>query len=87
MVASKTPMPPGVWAAKPRSDAVIVRPFGKVEAGPLRREKGVLYGEIDREAAARSRRTLDVTGHYSRPDIFQLHVTRAAMPPVQFRDE
>jgi nitrilase len=68
-------------------DAVIVRPFGKIEAGPLRREKGVLYGEIEHEAAARSRRTLDVTGHYSRPDIFQLHVTRAAMPPVQFRDE
>jgi nitrilase len=68
-------------------DAVIVRPFGKIEAGPLHREKGVLHGEIEREAAARSRRTLDVTGHYSRPDIFQLHVTRAAMPPVQFRDE
>ncbi len=68
-------------------DAVIVRPFGKIEAGPLRREKGVLYGEIEHEEAARSRRTLDVTGHYARPDIFQLHVTRAAMPPVQFRDE
>jgi nitrilase len=68
-------------------DAVIVRPFGKIEAGPLRREKGVLYGEIEPEAAPRSRRTLDVTGHYSRPDIFQLQVMRAAMPPVQFRDE
>jgi nitrilase len=67
-------------------DAVIVRPFGKIEAGPLRREKGILYGEIERDAAARSRRTLDVAGHYSRPDIFQLQVNRAAMPPVEFRD-
>lgn len=68
-------------------DAVIVKPFGKVAEGPLHREKGVLYGEIEPEAAERSRRSLDVTGHYSRPDIFQLQVTRAAMPPVQFRDE
>ncbi|MEX0589741.1 MAG: carbon-nitrogen hydrolase family protein [Xanthobacteraceae bacterium] len=68
-------------------DAVLVRPFGKITAGPLHRERGVLYGEIEREAAARSRRTLDVTGHYSRPDIFRLQVSRAAMPPVEFHDE
>jgi nitrilase len=68
-------------------DAVIVRPFGKIAAGPLHRERGVLYGEIEREAAVRSRRTLDVTGHYSRPDIFRLQVSRAAMPPVEFHDE
>ena len=66
-------------------DAVIVRPFGKIAAGPLRREKGVLYGEIEREAAARSRRSLDVAGHYSRPDIFRLEVDRAARPPVDFK--
>jgi len=67
-------------------DAVIVRPFGKIAAGPLRREKSILYGEIDAEAAPRSRRSLDVTGHYARPDIFRLEVNRAAMPPVAFRD-
>jgi len=55
-------------------DAVIVRPFGKIAAGPLWREKGILYGEIEREAAARSRRSLDVAGHYARPDIFKLEV-------------
>jgi len=67
-------------------DAVIVQPFGKIAAGPLRREKGILYGEIEHEAAARSRRTLDVAGHYSRPDIFRLEVDRTARPPVDFRD-
>jgi nitrilase len=67
-------------------DAVIVRPFGKIAAGPLRRERGILYGEIEREAAPRSRRTLDVAGHYSRPDVFKLEVNRAPMPPVSFRD-
>ena len=67
-------------------DAVIVRPFGKIAAGPLRREKGILYGEIEREAAARSRRSLDVAGHYSRPDVFKLEVNRAAQPPIDFKD-
>jgi len=67
-------------------DAVIVRPFGRIEAGPLHRERDVLYAEIDSEAAAQSRRSLDVTGHYSRPDIFRLQINRAAMPPVEFSD-
>jgi nitrilase len=67
-------------------DAVIVRPFGKVAAGPLHREKGILYGDIDPAAAARSRRSLDVAGHYARPDVFQLSVKRIPMPPVAFED-
>ena len=66
--------------------AVVVRPLGKIAAGPLMREKGILYCEIDRDAAPRSRRSLDVAGHYSRPDIFQLNVNRAAMPAVTFHD-
>jgi nitrilase len=66
--------------------ALIVRPFGKVEAGPLNRQKGVLYADIDPAAAGRSRRSLDVAGHYARPDIFQLHVTRKQLPPVHFAD-
>src|SRR5258707_5046525 len=36
--------------------ALIVRPFGKIEAGPLNREKTVLFCEIDPSAAPRSRR-------------------------------
>ena len=67
-------------------DALIVQPGGKVMAGPLRREKGVLTAEIDAEAARRSRRSLDVTGHYARPDIFRLSVNRTAMKPVDFEE-
>ena len=65
-------------------DAVVVKPFGRVAAGPLRREKGVLSAEIDPELARRSRRSLDVTGHYARPDLFRLTVNRAPMRPVDF---
>jgi nitrilase len=65
-------------------DAVVVKPFGRIAAGPLRRDKGVLFAEIDPELARRSRRSLDVTGHYARPDLFRLTVNRAAMKPVDF---
>jgi nitrilase len=67
-------------------DAVVVKPMGGVAAGPLKREKGILYAEIDREAARRARRSLDVCGHYSRPDIFSFAVDRRPLTPVQFSD-
>ena len=63
---------------------MVVKPFGRIAAGPRRREKGVLFAEIDAELARRSRRSLDVTGHYARPDLFKLTVNRAPMRPVEF---
>src|SRR5688500_5707291 len=67
-------------------DAVVVKPMGAVAAGPLKREKGILYAEIDRETARRARRSLDVCGHYSRPDVFSFAVDRRPLSPVQFSD-
>jgi nitrilase len=67
-------------------DAVIIKPFGAIAAGPLTREKGILYSEIDAEAARRSRRSLDVAGHYSRPDVFSFSVDRRARSSVVFED-
>jgi nitrilase len=67
-------------------DAVVVKPTGSIAAGPLRREKGILYAEIDREAARRARRSMDVCGHYSRPDIFSFSVDRRPLNPVTFSD-
>ena len=67
-------------------DAVVMEPFGGPVAGPLHREKAVLYADIDPERAARARRSFDVTGHYARPDVFQLSVNRTAMPPATFSD-
>ena len=67
-------------------DAVVINPAGAVTAGPLHREKSILYAEIDREAARRARRSLDVCGHYGRPDIFSLTVNRRPLYPVEFSD-
>ncbi len=67
-------------------DAVVVSPGGAISAGPLHREKSILYAEIDVEAARRARRSLDVCGHYARPDIFSLSVNRKPLQPVEFSD-
>ena len=67
-------------------DAVVIKPMGAIAAGPLNRQKGILYAEIDAEAARRARRSLDVCGHYSRPDIFSFGVDRKPLSPVVFSD-
>jgi nitrilase len=67
-------------------DAVVIKPTGAIAAGPLNRQKEVLYAEIDAEAARRARRSLDVCGHYSRPDIFSFAVDRKPRDPVAFHD-
>lgn len=65
-------------------DAVVFKPFGGPVAGPLHQKQEALYAEIDPDSAANARRSLDVAGHYSRSDIFQLNVNRAEMPPATF---
>jgi len=65
-------------------DSVVVAPGGKIEAGPLSRQTGILYAEIDTARCGSARRTLDVAGHYSRPDVFELRVNRRPRQPVAF---
>ncbi len=66
--------------------AVVVKPSGAIAGGPLNRDTAILYAEVDIEMARRARRSLDVCGHYSRPDIFSFSVDRREQLPVQFRD-
>jgi nitrilase len=66
-------------------DSVVVAPDGRVMAGPLRNQHGILYAECDLAAAAAARRTLDVAGHYGRPDIFRLEVRAEPRPPIVVR--
>jgi nitrilase len=68
-------------------DSVVVAPGGTVVAGPLHGQQGLLFADIEPASAASARRTLDVTGHYSRPDVFQLHVDRSARDPISFRQD
>ncbi len=68
-------------------DSVVITPGGQIVAGPMREEEGILLCDIDLQKAAIAKRALDVTGHYSRPDIFQLHVNTKPQSPVVFEGE
>jgi nitrilase len=68
-------------------DSVVVSPQGRVVAGPLHKEAGILYADIDVSLVAPARRALDVTGHYARPDIFELQVRRTPTTAVRYIDE
>lgn len=65
-------------------DSVVIAPGGDVVAGPMNKESGILYCDIDLDKVAIAKRAFDVVGHYSRPDIFQLHINTQAQPPVVF---
>jgi predicted amidohydrolase len=55
-----------------RGGSLIAAPDGRVIAGPVLDEETVLVADCDlREIAAESM-ALDVSGHYSRPDLFRL---------------
>jgi nitrilase len=67
-------------------DAVVVDPTGAIVLGPAHRERGIFYADCDPSRAQAARRSLDVVGHYHRPDVFRLEVDRTARPPVAFED-
>jgi nitrilase len=64
-------------------DSVVIAPGGDIVAGPLSKEEGILFAETDSARAATAKRALDVVGHYSRPDIFTLHVNIRPQSPVE----
>lgn len=55
-------------------NSCIIAPNGKVLAGPLEAEEGILYADLDPDDILRAKRMFDVTGHYSRPDVFQFSI-------------
>ena len=65
-------------------DSAVIAPGGAIVAGPMHQEKGILYAEIDPERASTAKRDLDITGHYSRPDLFTLHVDTRPQRPVSY---
>jgi nitrilase len=75
---------PGRWENP--GDSVVVAPGGKIVAGPLHEEHGILFAEIDPTRAAAERRTMDVAGHYGRTDLFRLTIDRSTHVPVEFDD-
>ncbi len=58
--------------------SVIVAPNSRIIAGPMGNEEGILYADCNLELGIQMKLRHDFAGHYNRPDIFQLHINRAA---------
>jgi nitrilase len=65
-------------------DSAVIAPGGEIVAGPMRKEKGILYAAVDAARVGIAKRDLDITGHYSRPDIFTLTVNTQPQSPIKF---
>ncbi len=70
----------GEWINK--GDSAVVSPDGKMVAGPLNAEEGIIYAELDTRQMRGPKWNLDVAGHYARPDVFRLTVTRDDRPMI-----
>lgn len=65
-------------------DSLVINPSGDIVAGPLRHESGLIMANIDLEQVSAAKRSLDIVGHYARPDVFTLQVNTNAQTPVEF---
>jgi nitrilase len=52
--------------------SAIIGPDGSLVAGPVFEEETILIADLDLSRIAEENLVLDVTGHYSRPDIFEV---------------
>jgi predicted amidohydrolase len=59
-----------------RGGSAVIAPDGRYIAGPVFDEETILTAEIDFSEIDREKMTLDVSGHYSRPDVFDLRLNR-----------
>ena len=69
-----------------RGGSAILNPLGKVLAGPNFDGETILTAELDLDEIGRAKFDFDVTGHYARPDVFQLTVNEAPMRAVKARE-
>lgn len=57
-------------------NSCIISPKGQLLVGPLDSEEGILYAEINMNEIIEAKRSLDVVGHYSRPDVFNFSINK-----------
>ena len=68
-------------------NSMIADPDGNILAGPLSKEEGILYADVDPTVIRNTRWNLDVAGHYARPDAFQLTMRSTPTPILRIDDE
>jgi nitrilase len=55
--------------------SAIFAPDGRYLAGPLWKEEGILYAELDPQRLYEARQRFDPAGHYHRPDVLKLQIS------------
>ncbi len=71
---------PRLWDA--HGGSAIIAPGGRYLAGPEFDKETIVYAEIDLARTIEGKRWVDAVGHYSRPDVFQLHWDRRPKAPL-----
>ena len=65
-----------------RGGSAIIGPDGSYVAGPVYDSETILVADLHLDRVREERMKLDVTGHYHRPDVLELRVTRTGRRPV-----
>ena len=66
-----------------RGGGAVIGPDGGYLAGPQMEDARMMMVDLDDAMIEEQRMTLDSDGHYSRPDVFALHVNRARQRNVE----
>lgn len=69
-----------------RGGSAILSPMGQYLAGPVWDKEEILLADLDLSLLAQGRFDFDVTGHYARPDVFQLIINTGKKINVIKRD-
>ena len=62
-----------------RGGSAIIGPDGKYVVEPVYEKDTIITAELDLNAVDREKMTLDVSGHYSRPDIFDFRMGKGSI--------
>lgn len=65
----------------------VAAPDGSWVVEPVSGKETVVIAEIDHQRVREERQNFDPSGHYSRPDVFSLHVNRERQGIAKFSDE
>jgi len=75
------------WIRAKKGGCRIIEPGGHVIAQAAVDEETVLTASVSLEAVLQAKANIDVGGHYSRPDVLQLHVNRRPLERVVVSEE
>jgi nitrilase len=77
-------LPDGDWSD---GGSAIAGPDGRWLREPVSGSEGLVIAEADAARVRAERQNFDPTGHYARPDVFELRVDRRRREVARFSDD